>query len=158
MTRDLTDQEAHALRSFANKYGCLWKAKLSLFWQMGRIDGPLYGLRNSHGPSWLDQLEQLPSAPFATGLSEFVGKYHFVGAVQTQGRRSWKISLRYDGYKKSLVLYHPGNNGVKYPQIVDFLQVALESKDQGVQKSLKKFLGNKYQEALLALRGPNERF
>lgn len=62
----LTTEEVEALQAFAAKHGRNWKANLSMvYWYNARIwRGPhgddntvgyvLHGLRNSHGPSWLD--------------------------------------------------------------------------------------------------------
>lgn len=74
MARELTAQELAALRAFAAEYGRKWKSVLAetywynarLFYARGNytdsIPGSLlHGLRNSHGPSWLQSFK-LPAS------------------------------------------------------------------------------------------------
>lgn len=68
--RALTSEEIAALREFAGEYGRRWKGVLSdLYWYNARLfyrrgnyndstpGSLLHGLRNSHGPSWLDRFK-----------------------------------------------------------------------------------------------------
>lgn len=70
MTRPLTTEEIAALQAFAKEYGRTWKHVLNetywynarLFYARGNYDDSrpgslLHGLRNSHGPSWLDRFK-----------------------------------------------------------------------------------------------------
>lgn len=68
--RPLTEQELSELRRFASVEGKRWKQVLMWdYWMRGipvrdkkGDEYPtLYGLRNTHGPSWLDSLK-LPKA------------------------------------------------------------------------------------------------
>ena len=55
----LTLEQFAALDEYARQHGRCWKQKLGYLWQHGAystgsdIDATVYGLRNSHGPSWL---------------------------------------------------------------------------------------------------------
>ena len=54
----ISDEQLKLLEEFANSRGKrLWKAKLSYLWRYGKISGPLYFLRNTHGPEWLVQFK-----------------------------------------------------------------------------------------------------
>lgn len=143
--RELTDEETKALQVFANKTGRCWKAELSKLWLNGAIGMPLYGLRNTHGPDWLNKFE-LPPSPPAKNLYEFVEKYGLFGAIQREGR-GWKTLVRNPHNDKTVSLYHPGIGTSWGPKLANFIRVALNSKDLGVLKGLKKFLGSRYDEA-----------
>ena len=58
---ELTQEQLVSLRNFRLAYDMVWKDMLSTMWMVGSIqldDYPgLYKLRNTHGPSWLDQYE-----------------------------------------------------------------------------------------------------
>lgn len=54
----LTETQTEALKLLAENNPFRWKKQLRDFWERGLSDGSelqttLYGLRNSHGPSWL---------------------------------------------------------------------------------------------------------
>jgi hypothetical protein len=65
---DLTAEQSEALAAFAKEYGRKWKVQLGqVYWPNARVwenyalPDPkqhgyiLHGLRNSHGPAWLDK-------------------------------------------------------------------------------------------------------
>jgi len=65
---NLTTDEIAALKAFAADYGRNWKSKLAnVYWPNARLwrdasgdsrpGSILHGLRNSHGPSWLDDFK-----------------------------------------------------------------------------------------------------
>ncbi|AGS24575.1 hypothetical protein [Rhizobium etli] len=61
----LTDEQQAALQAYAAKHGRRWKSILSNAWMGGPPHddgGVLRGLRNSHGPTWL-QSYRLPKPP-----------------------------------------------------------------------------------------------
>ena len=51
----LTPEEVAALTSFAAYAGRYWKQELRDAWMNASMPGLLHKLRNSHGPSWLEQ-------------------------------------------------------------------------------------------------------
>lgn len=53
--RPLTADEVAALKRYASANGRTWKSVLLHAWQIAdaTLPGPVYSLRNSHGPSWL---------------------------------------------------------------------------------------------------------
>lgn len=63
----LTPEQVDALRRYAKKHGRTWKSKLRDAWMgMPPHDdaGTLRGLRNSHGPTWLDRFRlPVPQRP-----------------------------------------------------------------------------------------------
>ncbi|MBT1154405.1 hypothetical protein J1C56_02245 [Aminobacter anthyllidis] len=74
--RSLDPHEEAELVAFAKAEGRLWKAYLNLFWYRG-LPVPgfplLYGLRNTHGPYWLDAY-RLPKNPDAVAQASVEGR------------------------------------------------------------------------------------
>ena len=65
----LTDDQEAALREYAVRHGRRWKSILSDVWMGGPPyddGGVLRGLRNTHGPTWL-QSYRLPKADMGSG-------------------------------------------------------------------------------------------
>lgn len=65
----LTDDQEAALREYAVRHGRRWKSILSHVWMGGPPyddGGVLRGLRNTHGPTWL-QSYRLPKADMGSG-------------------------------------------------------------------------------------------
>jgi hypothetical protein len=58
----LTPEELQALKSYAAYAGRTWKQELRYAWMSASLPGHLHKLRNSHGPSWLNQF-QFPKEP-----------------------------------------------------------------------------------------------
>ena len=50
---ELTNEQAHALQSYAEENGRRWKGKLNDDWMLGRVYGALQQVRNEFGPTWL---------------------------------------------------------------------------------------------------------
>jgi len=53
----LTPEEMQALKSYAAYAGRTWKDELRRAWMSASLPGHLHKLRNSHGPSWLNQFQ-----------------------------------------------------------------------------------------------------
>ncbi|WP_313606820.1 hypothetical protein [Rhizobium sp.] len=65
----MTDDQEVALREYAVRHGRRWKSILSDVWMGGPPHddgGILRGLRNTHGPTWL-QSYRLPKADMGSG-------------------------------------------------------------------------------------------
>ncbi|MEJ7715978.1 MAG: hypothetical protein WKF40_09895 [Thermoleophilaceae bacterium] len=46
-----------ALRAYAHDHGRTWKAKLWAEWMNATAEPLLHGLRNTHGPRWLERFD-----------------------------------------------------------------------------------------------------
>lgn len=57
--RPLVADEVAALKRYASANGRTWKSSLRSSWEIAdaTLPGPLYSLRNSHGPSWLVEVK-----------------------------------------------------------------------------------------------------
>jgi len=55
--KPISPEQMAALRAFADYAGRTWKQKLRDAWLNASIPGYLHQLRNTHGPTWLDQFQ-----------------------------------------------------------------------------------------------------
>jgi hypothetical protein len=53
-TAEISTEAKTALQAYAEKHGRTWKSKLRAQWLRASAPAILHGLRNSHGPSWLN--------------------------------------------------------------------------------------------------------
>lgn len=77
----LSDDQKAALQAYADRHGRRWKSILSEVWMGGPPHddgGILRGLRNTHGPTWL-QSYRLPKSALA-GQSDGIAAVSYVGA------------------------------------------------------------------------------
>ena len=58
---ELDAEQTAALAAFAAEHGRSWKAQLRRQWERASANPILHGLRNTHGPTWLDRY-RLPKA------------------------------------------------------------------------------------------------
>ena len=71
----ITPGDLDALRRYADKHGRRWKLQLWGEWMNASAEPTLHALRNSHGPTWLDQFRwptPAPSGPCDTSAGQRV--------------------------------------------------------------------------------------
>ena len=65
--------QVEALRAYARRHGCSWKAELQAEWMRASAEPLLHTLCNSHGPSWLSRLV-LASLPVVSEEQNHAGQ------------------------------------------------------------------------------------
>ena len=63
----VTRADLDALRRYADKHGRRWKHRLWVDWMNASAEPTLHGLRNSHGPTWLEQFRWPNPVPAGPG-------------------------------------------------------------------------------------------
>ncbi len=63
----ITQEDLDALRRYADKHGRRWKLQLWSEWMNASAEPTLHALRNTHGPTWLDQFRWPTPAPSGRG-------------------------------------------------------------------------------------------
>ena len=96
---ELTTEQLSLLRAYAARNGRTWKSELNHAWMTGAINGPVYALRNSHGPSWLVRYKLPKDSEIPSIVFLIVGRCH-VGESNTKVIRYFVSRLKPGAWRK----------------------------------------------------------